>query len=45
MHTSVQLGKVFAFVSAVHEENWWITCIVAIERLQIIFTDVSQQSD
>lgn len=43
--TGVQLGKVLAFVSAVRAENRWIICIMAIERLQIIFPDVSQQSD
>jgi len=45
MHTTVQHGKVFAFVAAVHEENCWIICVTGIERLQIIFTDVSQQSE
>lgn len=45
IHASVQHGKVFGFVSAVPEENWWIICIMAIKKLQIIFTDVSQQSD
>lgn len=45
MHTGVQRGEVLAFASAVLEETCWIVCIMAIEALQIIFTDVSQQSD
>lgn len=45
IHTGVQHGEVLAFASAVHEETCWIVCIMAIETLQIIFTDASQQSD
>lgn len=43
--TLVQHGEVLAFASAVHEETCRIVCITAIEALQIIFTDVSHQSD
>lgn len=31
MHTGVQHGKVFAFDPAVHEEYWWINCMMATE--------------
>lgn len=45
MHTALQHGEALAFASAVHEETCWFVCIMAIETLQIIFTDVSQQSE